>query len=168
VCHSSSTKEQKQSQSDMMMISETMKRLETELEAAGLLTKFYRRGARALRDEAILKCVGQNRTNYLGIQYILKKKIENAPHVIMYMYARAVSKKLLLKKYAAYRAPAEAPLLDIIDIDAFFALKFNKDAMKEKTIAKIAKKLKTTDLDHAKREMAHYVNIYKKSNSLAM
>jgi hypothetical protein len=79
----------------IMMMSETVKQLETELETAGLLSKFYRCGARAVRDLAILKCVGQNRANYLGIQYVLKKQIENAPYVVMYMYAREVSKSQL-------------------------------------------------------------------------
>ena len=156
-----------------MMISATMKQLETELETAGLLSKFYRCGARALRDLAILKCVGQNRTNYLGIQYVLKKQIENAQHVVMSMYATEVSKKLLLKRHAGV---VDALLLgtarldkEMLSIDAFFALKFKKetyDALKEKTLAKIAKTLKTDDMARAKREMAHYVNIYKMSNRL--
>ena len=147
------------------------KQLETELEAAGLLSQFYRRGARALRDEAILKCVGQNRTNYLGIQYVLKKQIENAPSVVMSMYATEVSKKLLLKRHARV-VDAQAALCGVLSIDAFFALKFKKetyDALKEKTIAKIAKKLKATAEGaryRAEREMAHYVNIYKMSNKL--
>ena len=81
------------------------------------------------------------------------------------MYAREVSKKLLLKKYAK----TVDGLLEVLPIAAFFALKFKKetyDALKEKTIAKIAKKLKTTDFGRAKREMAHYVNIYKMSNKI--
>jgi hypothetical protein len=82
-------------------------------------------------------------------------------------------KKLILKKHAgvvdALLLGTTRLLEEVLPIDAFFALKFKKetyDALKEKTIAKIAKKLKTTDLGRAKREMEHYVNIYKISNKI--
>ena len=147
-----------------IMSSSLTKQLETELETAGLLSKFYRSGARAVRDWAILKCVGQNRTDYLGCQYFLQKQIENSANVVIRMYACEVSKLLKKKKISDTTA-----LLDVLPVAAFFALKFKKetyDALKEKTLAKIAKKLKTDDMGRAKREMAHYVNVYKISNQV--
>ena len=146
------------------MSSPFTKQLETELETAGLLSKFYRSGARAVRDLAILKCVGQNRTDYLGCQYFLQKQIEDSANMVVRMYAREVSR--LLKKKKSSDTPAA--LLDVLPMATFFALfkKETYDALKEKTLAKIAKKLKTDDMARAKREMEHYVHIYKISNQI--
>ena len=80
------------------------------------------------------------------------------------MYACKVSKLLKKKKISDTTA-----LLHVLPVAAFFALKFKKetyDELKEKTLAKIAKKLKTDDMGSAKREMEHYVNIYKISNQI--
>ena len=141
------------------------KQLETELEMAGLLSKFYRSGAQAVRDLAILKCVGQNRTNYLGCQYFLQKQFENSANVVISMYACEVKK---LNKKKKIMPLSSTKLLDVLLVADFFALKFKEtyDALKEKTLAKIAKKLKTDDMRIAKREMAHYVNVYKISNQI--
>ena len=145
------------------MSSPFTKQLETELETAGLLSKFYRSGARAVRDWAILKCVGQNRTDYLGCQYFLQKQIEDSANMVVRMYAREVSRLLKKKK-----SSDTAALLDVLPMATFFALfkKETYDALKKKTLAKIAKKLKTDDMARAKREMEHYVHIYKISNQI--
>ena len=79
------------------------------------------------------------------------------------MYAREVSRLLKKKKSSDTTA-----LLDVLPMATFFALfkKETYDALKEKTLAKIAKKLKTDDMGRAKREMEHYVHIYKISNQI--
>ena len=141
-------------------------RLQTELETAGLLEKLYRKGGKWVRDMAILKCVGQNPTNYLGNQYFLSKQIENAPVVVLGMYAMELKRRQSKKR----GDDSSQRLLEVLPPSEFLALKFKKpyEALAEKTMAKIAKKLKTDNMKVAKRHMKHYVHLYRISNQFAV
>ena len=126
-------------------------RLIAEIKAADAVEKFYEVGERGVIDHALLKFAGKAELDVIGVDWMMKKFLENAEDQIFGLYMKEVKGRM--------KSGQDEKLLEILSLDAFAeTFKGPYEKLRAQTVAKFAKRM---DERKAMRLVKKLVSIYR-------